>query len=372
MSANRLIKLRLDRSQLTPEGYLKAMADATRTGVLTYSLPDGTVRRELRPASEVFLPASMETLKGKPVTEDHPAVPVTAENAQTLARGWTHDNVEQNGDKLSVGVTIMDAALIDAIQAGKQEVSCGYAVDLEMVPGRYEGQDYDAVQRNIRYNHLAIVPRGRAGSDVRLRLDAAEEIPAEEKKMTTAKVKLGRSGIECDLPIEAASAVSSAFRADMMTIEELEAQVKALQGEVEALKGAKAGLEQQVEDKDGEIEKMKEDLMSEEKMDAAIEERLDLRQKAESILEAGKYDLRKMNAQQIKRACIAAKMPGLNLDSRSVDFVNGCFDALALTPKTTVQAGTTTTERNDATVNNSVEARKAAMTRDQNAWKRKA
>ena len=64
-------------------------------------------------------------------------------------------------------------------------MSLGYKVDLEEVPGVWQGQAYDAVQRNIVINHLAIVRSGRAGN-ARLnldRLDAVSFTPEKEINM---------------------------------------------------------------------------------------------------------------------------------------------------------------------------------------------
>jgi hypothetical protein len=43
-------------------------------------------------------------------------------------------------------------------------LSAGYELDLDPTPGEYQGRRYDAVQRNIRINHVAAVPLGRAGT----------------------------------------------------------------------------------------------------------------------------------------------------------------------------------------------------------------
>lgn len=46
------------------------------------------------------------------------------------------------------------------------ELSCAYAYDPDMTPGLHERVAYDGVMRNIRFNHIALVPAGRAGPDV--------------------------------------------------------------------------------------------------------------------------------------------------------------------------------------------------------------
>ena len=60
----------LGRSRRTDEGFLITPAHLTRTGVLEYLNPDGSVRRELRLPEDVFAPASLETYALKPVTRE--------------------------------------------------------------------------------------------------------------------------------------------------------------------------------------------------------------------------------------------------------------------------------------------------------------
>ena len=44
-------------------------------------------------------------------------------------------------------------------------MSLGYNLDLIEEPGEWNGEKYDAIQTNIRINHLAIVDKARAGSN---------------------------------------------------------------------------------------------------------------------------------------------------------------------------------------------------------------
>lgn len=60
----------------------------------------------------------------------------------------------------------------------KREISCGYRCVYDFTPGVYKGVRYDAVQRVLRGNHLALVQRGRMGPEVavldQFALDAQE------------------------------------------------------------------------------------------------------------------------------------------------------------------------------------------------------
>lgn len=48
----------------------------------------------------------------------------------------------------------------------KSQLSSSYHFDADMTGGDFEGTHFDGVMRNIRFNHVALVPVGRAGPDV--------------------------------------------------------------------------------------------------------------------------------------------------------------------------------------------------------------
>jgi len=196
--------IRYDRAEIkatrTDEGYLIDTPVVGRVGIQLYKNPDGTVRRELRPPEEVFNADSLKSFAGKPITDGHPSEYVTSKNVKKLAVGIMRGDGEQSGDNVVAPITIHDDEMIDkVINGGKRELSLGYKVDLEEKSGVWNGQEYDAIQRNIRVNHLAIVPRGRAGN-ARLnldRLDAVSFNPQEENAMpdNLSRVRLD-SGLE--------------------------------------------------------------------------------------------------------------------------------------------------------------------------------
>ncbi len=78
-------------------------------------------------------------------------------------------------------LAIQDAKLIRDIELGvMSEVSMGYAAYHDGVPGVTEdGETYDESRTKLVWNHIAIVPSGRAGKTVRLMLDS-QDIPQEE------------------------------------------------------------------------------------------------------------------------------------------------------------------------------------------------
>lgn len=174
MSVRRTTAARFDAYETTSVGGARVSAALTRTGVFLYLNPDGTVRREWRPESEVFAPESLATLRGVPVTDDHPPDMISPDNYRYYAVGHVHDNVERENEKVIATITVEDAKAIEAIrEARKRDLSCGYTCDLDFTAGTTpDGEEYDAIQTRIRYNHVALVARGRAGSSVGIRLDS--------------------------------------------------------------------------------------------------------------------------------------------------------------------------------------------------------
>lgn len=170
---------RFDSSRRTPQGGLKVTAYATRTGVFVYRNTDGTPRRELRHPEEVFQSDSLASLAGAPVTVGHPGK-VGPDNYKTHSVGHVGDDVAPYKDKfVRTQLRVQEDAAVKRVDAGELvELSCGYDCDLEWKPGEYKGEKYDAIQRNIVYNHVALLPvnGGRAGNDVRIRFDGCDDV----------------------------------------------------------------------------------------------------------------------------------------------------------------------------------------------------
>ena len=147
----------------------------TRAGIFVYRNPDGSERRELRPPEEVFRKDSLASFELVPVTDDHPPEMITPKNKHAYERGHTQEGVRKEDRDLVVGpILVTDRGTINKVETGKVALSCGYEVDLDETAGEHPiyGR-YDAVQRNIRGNHLAFVDVARAGPEARVRMDAA-------------------------------------------------------------------------------------------------------------------------------------------------------------------------------------------------------
>jgi hypothetical protein len=141
MLVERLDFGRLGKAERTPSGGVKVPANLTRIGVFSYSLPDGSVRRELRHPDEVFAADSLATLAGAPVTDLHPSKPVRPSNWRKLSIGHVGESVERDDKFVSAPLMIQDAEAIAAVErADRKEISCGYVCDLDATPGEFNGE----------------------------------------------------------------------------------------------------------------------------------------------------------------------------------------------------------------------------------------
>jgi hypothetical protein len=183
--------LQLDRPRKTADGYLVARARASRSGIYDYLgseidpegktfAADQTVK-VYRPEEEVFAADSVASFLMKPVTNDHPSKPVTAANWRDYAKGVVGKAL-RDGEYLAFDIVLMDKAMIDQVETGKRELSNGYSSDIEFTAGSTAtGEHFDAIQKNIRGNHVAIVDKGRAGPLCRIGdAVACAQIPASE------------------------------------------------------------------------------------------------------------------------------------------------------------------------------------------------
>lgn len=315
----------------TPEGFVRASVAVTSIGVFTYRNPDGTTRRELRLPEEVFKPESMSTLALKPMTLLHPTKDQTPEsllNPDTVKELACGSVGHPYADSYRVFAEIM-VTRADAIQSvlDKQTLglSCGYNCDLEWTSGNWLGQDYDCIQRNIRYNHVALVPRPRAGDDATIRLDAAGApgpVPSEylttEKEPNMDYKKVNLDGVEYQAEAQVITALTKTKE-----------QVAALNSQVDQLRTDAADSAKKVSTLEGERDSLKERLDQAEKdmqskMDSAFKTRLDLMDKARA---AGCEVRTDMSDGELKTAVIVKKFPQAKLDGKDEAYINARFDA---------------------------------------------
>lgn len=221
-----------------PNGFVRAEGYLTRTGIFVYRDAQGKTIRELRPPEEVMHPDSLASFGLMPVTNDHPSELLTADNAKEYQVGTVSESVVADGDKVRAALMITDAQAIEALDAGKSELSCGYTADVVQESGVWQGQPYDAKQINIRGNHVAIVDTGRAGPECALRMDAADGA-AQEITMDPVMMELG--GAQYAVPADLAAEIAKMLEAKGLS-PTMDASKAAPAADLEAVKADNAAL----------------------------------------------------------------------------------------------------------------------------------
>lgn len=109
----------------TNDGYLVAYVKCARIGIQDYrgyefGMPEKDIFRVYRPVDEVFSTDSLRTFAGKPITNDHPDNRVSASNWKEHAVGAIGNEVIRDGEFVRVPITLMDASMIEQVEAESQ------------------------------------------------------------------------------------------------------------------------------------------------------------------------------------------------------------------------------------------------------------
>lgn len=278
----------------------------SRTGIMEYlagelpGVPAGTppdaIVRVYRDAAEVFDPVALQSFEHAPLTIGHPPGGVTPENFRAVTQGYTLAPVTKDGNHARVKVSLRSAEVLDAYAKGARQLSAGYRMELVWKSGvTADGEVFDACQRKIRGNHVAIVKAGRAGS---------ARIVDEVKTMDEA-TKLLIDGLNAQLAAA-------------------QTKITALEKERDGLAGKVAGLEAKV--------------LSDEQLAVKVDEgvKAAMADKAlrESVIAKAKKCAPKlevtdgMTVRQIQDAAIKAQRPEIVTEGKSDDHVAGIFDTL--------------------------------------------
>ena len=326
------------------DGFMRDSPIVARTGVYEYRNPDGTIRREYRPADEVFASDALNSFRGKPITVLHPKKgKITAANAFGTAIG----SILSDGYPKDEKYVACDIVIFAPDKIGKhRELSLGYRCDCEETPGvSPDGQAYDAIQRNIRINHLAVVPLARAGMKARLNCDG-DEIIESEGTQNMSKFKI--DGVEHEVPeavanyITALQSRADAAEAGLTATKETLAGVTAskteLQTKLDAMTGERDGVQGKLDAMTAERDSLKSKVDAAEAdkkaaVDKAVEDtKKEVKERAELEADAKKAKCDKtdgMDNKALKIAIIkAVRGDSLNFDGKSDDYVNAYYDSI--------------------------------------------
>ena len=326
---------KLGGTRKVEDGYLIADAYAVRTGIQLYrgkdvdpsnehGFRDKAIVRVYRSEEEVRDVNSLRSFSHAPVTVGHPKTPVNDSNWKKLAVGEVSTEATWQDNKIRIPLVLKDSAAIKAVEGGTRELSAGYKCRVDFEDGiSPEGEQYDAVQRDIRINHIAIVPEGRAGHECRIGdevFEFADEwgvtplttIDNKEVPMSTKIVVVGDQAVS-------------------VTVEDapkLEAFLKQLQEDHQKeIADLKSVHDKAIGDKDGEITKK---VMTDAQISERAAERQTLMDSAVKLAPTVKVeDLKSLSDADIRRAVLCKRMSDSAVKDRSDDWVQGVWDSLS-------------------------------------------
>ena len=133
------------------------------------------IYRVYRPPEELSNPECIESFRLVPWIVDHTMLGDGEAAAEKIGvEGVIGEDVYWDDDDqmLRGNIKVFSDGLSDLIDNGLKELSLGYKCNYEFTPGTLNGERYDAIQRDIRGNHLSSVEEGRMGPEVAV-LDSA-------------------------------------------------------------------------------------------------------------------------------------------------------------------------------------------------------
>lgn len=331
---------------ITPEGYLIAEVVLCRTGIQEYhsselqgAQGEPRIIRVYRPEGEVFAPEAIASFRLKPFCNGHGAM-IDTGNIKQYQAGTISDNLWRAGDSLVGRVIITDQLTINAIRGGKTQVSCGYDADYDWTPGLTpDGVGYEAVQRNIRGNHLALVDEGRCGCQCAIK-DGSNKLENEKLK----DMEEMPPAVVPDLSTQIATLIT---------------MMQALTEKVDKIAGAEMAEGEVPTEGEMTGEVITPD-MAEIKADdpeaATTDGLLRVYDEAKALVGAG-VKITGSNAKQIKAAALKIKYPSASFDGKSYAYLSARFDA-ALAARDQQTAMDAAVRGANATPTSSMDARK--------------
>ncbi|EMO69748.1 DUF2213 domain-containing protein [Leptospira santarosai] len=238
-----MYELRLDTGTFTllerGHNFARYKGVLSKPGVLDY--PELN-RKELIPEEELFHADTKRSFRGVPmVLTDrqnlHPGK-IDSDNFREHIVGALGDNVREESGQLVAEFTIYDRETSRRIDSGELSQ---LSIARTMIPveknGSHKGKEYQVIQTNIRGNHVALTPRGRAGKDARV----LQRTDSKEDKMAVVSYRADSDGKDHDIPSEVAKDIevlkskkeelSQSAKEKDDKIKDLEEKIKTLSGE---------------------------------------------------------------------------------------------------------------------------------------------
>ncbi|MEJ2897751.1 DUF2213 domain-containing protein, partial [Bordetella avium] len=145
----------------------------TKVGVFPYlgreigaSDPD-RIYQVYRPQEELEKPETIASANLVPWIDEHEFLGKDGTPAEKKGvQGTTGETARFEYPYLRNSIKVYSEFMKDLIDRGKVELSPSYRCRYEFTEGTFDGKRYHAIQRDLRFNHLATVKEGRTGPDL--------------------------------------------------------------------------------------------------------------------------------------------------------------------------------------------------------------
>lgn len=347
--------------QYTDEGYLVVPATISRPGMQLYKAielvpsldklptkykPDDPIT-VYRPPEEVFKEESVNSFKNIAVTNNHPPEFLNSKNHKKYSVGLVLSDVCGDDAHVKGTIKVTDYDTINEIKDGKVDISAGYHSNVYFEEGTTpEGEPYQAIQKDIMGNHVAVVVRGRAGSEVRL-ADGLDRPSEHSEKLASEGVKRS-SGTENTEKLGGASEPEEELGPDgipgdnaLNAFGDKKVTTESTEVEDENIKEIKE-LTMKLEDAMTKIneltvtnEELSSQILDQAGIDSLVEDRMQLIDACSKLVDSLDYT-GKSNL-DLKKEVLITKMPNVSLEDKSNDYINAAFDVIKSSINDTIE-----------------------------------
>ena len=263
----------------------------------------------------------MQSFAKKPVTDNHPPTMVDSGNNRYYGIGQSGEVIVKDGNSLSASLLITDKDAVQKIKDGTVELSCGYQADIMLESGNdAKFGPFDAIQKNIRGNHIAIVEKGRAGNSCKIK---DKKTFNDNKGVNTMNIMFN------DVQIEVTEQGKQA-------IDSLQSQLSGLNTKLsDAVSGNKTETEKLIADHksavdklQGELDGAKSQIPDTKQLDSLVADRTAIIDSASKVIKDFKSD-GKSNL-DIKKEVLIEKTEHTDegLKDKSDDYIDGLFSGV--------------------------------------------
>ena len=165
----------MSNSYITDDGYkVYKNVKSAHLKPMKYLTDDGFVF--ISNSKEFLDDGFLKSMIGKPLVVKHPKDFVDNKNYKDVIKGSIINAYNVDNDLLT-DIIVYDKETQEMIDNGLREVSIGVTGTLSKI------DDLNYIKHPVNFNHIALVEKGRAGSDYRF-VDAMEDIVDKEEKIT--------------------------------------------------------------------------------------------------------------------------------------------------------------------------------------------